>query len=341
MTCPAADPNVLPNRAFAPAITLFAHAPHGVPARPHRRLGDRGPTPPAIDRTVALVTFLADNPGQSFSLSELARRLELNKATAHAMVVALTESGWLVRHPVDKAYRLGPALVAIGHAATAAAREALEAARPLMRRLADERGTQCVATAVVGDEMVIVAVEGRPHALGLTAQPGYRAPLAPPFGTVFLAWADQQAVARWFDQLGPDEERRAAYRDAIAAIRERGYALGLEGDQAARLQAARAGLVAAAAEQGVSAELAQLLAQVDDGGDYLLSHLEGSTAYALNMIAAPVFDRDGRVVLALTLMGFRQRLRAEEVAAYADPLCAVAAEVTLAVGGHPPAPPTA
>ena len=41
---------------------------------------------PAIDLTVALVTFLAAHPGRSFTLSDLARRLDLNKATAHRML---------------------------------------------------------------------------------------------------------------------------------------------------------------------------------------------------------------------------------------------------------------
>jgi hypothetical protein len=47
---------------------------------------------PGTERTVALITFLADHSGRSFSLSELARRLQLDKATAHATLAALNDA---------------------------------------------------------------------------------------------------------------------------------------------------------------------------------------------------------------------------------------------------------
>ena len=48
---------------------------------------------PAVDRAVEILDFLADNPRDAFSLSELARRLDLNKASAHAILNALTDRG--------------------------------------------------------------------------------------------------------------------------------------------------------------------------------------------------------------------------------------------------------
>ena len=72
---------------------------------------------PSADRTVALLDFLAAHPDERFGLSDLARRLDINKATAHALTAALTNAGYLLRHPVDKRYSLGPALIAIGNAA--------------------------------------------------------------------------------------------------------------------------------------------------------------------------------------------------------------------------------
>ena len=74
---------------------------------------------PRSPRTVALLDFLASRPTEAFSLSELARRLELNKSTTHAMLTTLADAGYVTRHPVEKSYTLGPSLVALGEAATA------------------------------------------------------------------------------------------------------------------------------------------------------------------------------------------------------------------------------
>ncbi|HEY5886406.1 MAG TPA: helix-turn-helix domain-containing protein, partial [Acidimicrobiales bacterium] len=110
---------------------------------------------PAVDRAVEILDFLTDNPRDAFSLSELARRLDLNKASAHAILNALTDQGYLLRHPSRKDYRLGPRLIAVGEAA----REqypVVEFARDELRRLSEDLGTECVASAPIGNEMVIV-----------------------------------------------------------------------------------------------------------------------------------------------------------------------------------------
>ena len=67
---------------------------------------------PQTDRVVALVGLLASSPDATITLAEATRRLRVNKSTCHSMLTALTEHAWLLRDPVRKTYRLGPALVA-------------------------------------------------------------------------------------------------------------------------------------------------------------------------------------------------------------------------------------
>ena len=69
---------------------------------------------PQTDRVVAVVELLTAHPGADFTLAELARRLGVSKPTCYPMLAALTRSGWLLRHPTRKTYRLGPALVPAG-----------------------------------------------------------------------------------------------------------------------------------------------------------------------------------------------------------------------------------
>jgi hypothetical protein len=49
---------------------------------------------PATSRLVNLLNFLASHPGESFRLSEIARRPEFNKATAHGTESASGLSPW-------------------------------------------------------------------------------------------------------------------------------------------------------------------------------------------------------------------------------------------------------
>lgn len=75
---------------------------------------------PQTERLVSLVDAIAARPDEGLTLSEIARHLAVTPATCHPMLVSLAELGWLVRHPVRRTYRLGPALIAVGRAAARA-----------------------------------------------------------------------------------------------------------------------------------------------------------------------------------------------------------------------------
>jgi flavin reductase (DIM6/NTAB) family NADH-FMN oxidoreductase RutF len=66
-------------------------------------------------------------------------------------------------------------------------------ARPHMEAVADELQVECVASAVVGEEMVLVARAGSLRAATLPTAVGRRIPFEPPLGTAFVAWAPDTA----------------------------------------------------------------------------------------------------------------------------------------------------
>ena len=68
-------------------------------------------------RTADLLNFLAAHPDESLTYSELSRRLGVNLASTHNLLMALTECGYLTRDPKTRTYSLGAALVALGDAA--------------------------------------------------------------------------------------------------------------------------------------------------------------------------------------------------------------------------------
>jgi DNA-binding IclR family transcriptional regulator len=283
---------------------------------------------PSAERTVALLDFLAGHPDERFGLSELARRLGMSKATAHAITAALTDAGYLLRHPVDKRYSLGPALVAVGNAAASREFEVVDYARDEMRRLADELQVLCVASATIGDEIVILGRSGDLGPLAPSVQVGHRLPLAPPLGTVFMAWSAPEAIDSWLRRLGPgaSDVEVERYRAAIATVRRRGYSLALEADARIRLG------------EALSRPDEQIAALVDDLGheEYVLGELEHSSSYRLSLIAAPVFGTDRGIALVLTLFGFRDALPAGAVPGLAERLLEATHRVTKALSGRVP-----
>lgn len=287
---------------------------------------------PSAARTVALLDFLAAHPTERFGVSELARRLGTSKATLHALVATLTDAGYLLRHPVDKTYSLGPALVAVGNAAASVQLDVVDHARGEMRRLADELDVLCVASAVIGGEIVILGREGDLGPLAPDVRVGHRLPLVPPLGTVFMAWSPDGEIEAWLQRTGPSAspERIARFRAAVSAVRDRGYSLALEVD--ARVQIGRA---LGGRDTGVDAS--QLARLVDELGheEYVLAELEHAASYRLSMIAGPVFGADGSVVLALTLFGFRASLDPAEIRRLAERLVDATRVVTKSIHGRP------
>ena len=163
----------------------------------------------AAARSVEILNFLASHPGESFTLSELSRHLNLNMASGLSVLKALTDAGYVHRHHSHKTYSLGPALVAVGYAALARY-QVIEIAIEEMRRLAADCDTECVASVVVGDEIVIVGASGRPRLEGADVRVGQRVPLIPPLGPIFLAWGEPAPVERWLEASGAGRRRGGA-----------------------------------------------------------------------------------------------------------------------------------
>jgi DNA-binding IclR family transcriptional regulator len=290
---------------------------------------------PAVVRSVDTMNFLAANPRQPFTLSELSKRLDINMASLLAILQALTDAGYVTRHPRHKTYTLGPSLVAVGQAALAQ-HHVVEAARPAMRTLAAEFVTECIGSVLAGDEMVIVATEGVAPAGAGDIRVGQRIPMVPPLGTAFLAWAPEPAIAHWLGQLAPSATAadRKRFLRLLAAVRERGYALGLDSGPGVRLGRVLHALAEAPADRELGDQLPQLVR--DLRSDYGVVDLDPAATYTVRTIVAPVFDGDGQVALALTVNGFDRPLLGAEVADRAGRVVAIARSVTKQVHGRPP-----
>ena len=288
---------------------------------------------PAATRAVYILSYLIAHPTQSFTLSELARQLRMNMASAHTVLAVLTAAGYVVRHPVRKTYALGPLLVAAGQAALERY-PVIDVARDEIRRLSRQHGVELLVTAPAGDEIVALLRAGPRHPHGLEV--GRRVPLVPPLGSVFVAWASPEEVESWLGRAGPgagvdDIER---YRRSLRTVRDRGYSVTLQPLASAALRDA----VAEIAERPTAAarrSLDEIIGELGHG-NYHLDDLEAAGASNVGMIAAPVFDAEGRAVLALALSDFPRPLAPDEIVAWANRLRDAALVITRQTHGHAP-----
>lgn len=275
---------------------------------------------PAVERVIAVLNLMAAHSSQPYTLSDIARDLGLNKATLHAILWALTQAGYLVRDPIAKSYTVGPALIALGSASLegfAVVRSAI----PEMEALTVDLGHDCVASAAIRDEIVILARTGTPQPFGINVLPGMRVPLAPPLGTVFVAWSGQEEIDRWLARVDPAAATNNLdrYREAVEAVRIRGYSVAV----APEIENAPARRALEDSVQDIPVE-------------YALLELDNSASYKLRHIGAPVFTSRAEVVLALFMIGFQNEIPAEQVHRMVERLQLACRRISEAIDGRAP-----
>lgn len=164
-------------------------------------------------------------------LTDLSRRLEMDKAQVLRLASTLETGGFLVRDPGTKRYRLGVTLLRLG-ALVQRRLDVRQAARPHLERLVEE--TQETARLVVpnADGPICVEVVDSPRGIRVFAQPGARMPwnagASPRTILAFLPkseqeWILSQTKFRSYNEhttTDPEELRLQ-----IEEIRTRGYLL--------------------------------------------------------------------------------------------------------------------
>ncbi|SDJ87558.1 DNA-binding transcriptional regulator, IclR family [Streptomyces indicus] len=279
-----------------------------------------------------MLDYFAAHPEQSYSLSELSEALDINLASLLSVLQALTDAGYLARHPQRKTYGLGMSLVAAGHAALTRHR-VVDRARSELRALAAESEAEFVVSAVAGDSIVILAVEGRGRLPEVWA--GQRLPLLPPLGQVFLAWAGTASgeIRRWLDRTAVGAPLPRHLDAAMAVVRERGWSANRDTPARRALGEALARLADAPRDAGLRARVAELVVSL--GEDYEVLSVADQERYRLATLSAPVFDQHGTVALALTATGLPE-LDGARLTALASQLTDVAGVLGKEIGGRPP-----
>jgi DNA-binding IclR family transcriptional regulator len=285
---------------------------------------------------VAVLDFLARHPHDRFGVSELARRLGLSKPTCLGIVGTLAAADYLVRDAQDKTYRLGPALITLGHTAQESMR-VNPAAREELRRLSSTYGTTAALSAVIDDRITLLELVGPPGTdVGVRVGESY--PFAPPVGLMFVLW-DDDALRDWLAKeptipLRTDTDRLDR---VIGECRTAGYLVELLTPGGRRIYALMAGMSSALPD-----ELRALLGElVSDIGERVYLRGEDKTEQRrgarldVSVISAPIYDHHRRQAMVVSLQ-IGRALSDAEITRSARGLMATADRLTAALGGIKP-----
>ena len=293
-----------------------------------------GRASPPTERVVAILDFLARHPHDRFGVSELARRLGLSKPTCLGIVTTLTDSDYLVRDSQDKTYRLGPALISLGHTAQESLRVD-PAARAELRRLSAISGTTAALSAVIDDRITVLELVGPPGAdVGVRVGQSY--PFAPPVGLMFVLW-DDVALRGWLakEPTIPSQTDSERLDRVVTECRRTGYLVERLTPGGRRLYALMAGMSSRLPDE-LRALLGELIADI---GERVYLRTETPTGsrqrHDISVISAPVFDHHQRQVMVVSLQ-IGRALTDAEITKRARALTAAADVLTGRLGGMKP-----
>jgi len=183
----------------------------------------------AVERGIQILR--AFERKDEYSLTELVSLLSLNKSTAFGILQTLTDHRFLTRDPQTLRYRLGPALIRLGHLAHEQT-DVRRLARPHMEMLVHETRKSVLLGTFHEDRLTIIDKVDPIGTLHVSAAIGQQIPFsAGSFGRVFLAWLPESRVDQLISTHGLEAFTPAsitnpdAYKAELATVRERGYSV--------------------------------------------------------------------------------------------------------------------
>ena len=276
---------------------------------------------PGVWRVAAILNFIADHPGQAFALTDLVRALKHSRATCHALLTGLVEVGYLYRTG-DKTYVLGPALAAIGRAASEHV-SPLQVAKPEMRELADAYDVVCGVYSLEGDEMLLRDRAASASHVAYPVPIGTRMKLRSAQAVVYYAWSPGEAEA-WLERATPKpapDKIELMFRN-MAFAREHGFVVHVRNPGVVSSGASTANYL-----QG---------AETDEIPVVPLPEVERSGIYPVAALMAPVFDAKGKVSFALVLAGFQAPMTGAQALDAGTRLRAACERISEFVAGNRP-----
>jgi DNA-binding IclR family transcriptional regulator len=288
---------------------------------------------------LSILDFLIANPDQSFGLTELSRRLGLNKPTCHGILTTLARAGYLSQDAATRTYRLGPSILAAGSAASVPL-PLLDRVRAEMRAIGEDLAVASAVMVRSRDQYVIVDRHAFPDPFAAIIHVGLRLPFLAPLGAFFVAWSSPAEFDSWIargetDAAPSSAAFRARIERSIGVVRSRGFDVTLKTEAEAELLEELRRLHSGGEAPDLQALGRRFAAGLEDQA-YPLDEIDPHADYAVSAIAAPVFGSAPHPELALTLGTPQRELSGKEILDFAARLVEGARRVSEAGGGRFP-----
>jgi DNA-binding IclR family transcriptional regulator len=243
-----------------------------------------------VERLVAVLTVLAEE-GRPLGIAEVADGSGLPQATVHRLLAAFVASGWVEKDTATSRYRLGhgllgPAAVALAHAPL------IERGQPILNRMTEIAGANCLLGVLVGRNVVFLAW-GAGSQDSASIRPGLNRPAhCSAAGKVLLAFL-------------PAEERRRVFRGRQELRRYTPATITSLPDLEAHLEHVRA--------RGYATDMGEFR-------EYQRS------------VAVPIHDATGHVVAAMVCSGQAERMTPEHMTSIRQEMSILAEELSRQAG---------
>ncbi len=257
---------------------------------------------PPTRRVIEVIELLARRGEGVTRLTDVVRELNLNQATACAILSELCARGWASRNPSDKTFSLGAGLAALSEAAQRS-RPLTQALRMAAASLAEELEFAVSVSERVDDFLVITAVFAGQNS-SWSVSVGDRFPFAAPFGPAYAAWEPEHEWERWISRSGVSSPDLITHlQDYLAVTRKRGFSVERMTDAVAQVML----IMGRLREEGISDSMrgyaSSMLTEITTSAGTL--GRAKPTYPMVGAIAAPVPNHDGRVIANLCAHPFQ------------------------------------
>lgn len=252
-------------------------------------------------------------------MAEIVREAGINTASCHALLKALTMSGYLLKLPKEGRYVMGPALVAAGQAAMKI-HPLIDRAQQAAQELFDELGVPVMLATMAGDDILALSSHADRSGRTVGMKTGQRLPVVPSACLVFVAWSSEATIEKWLARAGvKDETDLDLWRQALALIRERGFQVTLLVTKEHPLSELMAEMARGHKIPEYKNKSLGLIGSSEQNLEQL-AQIIPDEHYDVAMIAAPIFDEYETAPLSMVLGGFAEKLTGAEIEKLAEQL---------------------
>jgi DNA-binding IclR family transcriptional regulator len=180
---------------------------------------------PALDKGLDIIELLAA-ASVPLSIADISDGVGRSRGEIFRMLQVLEERSYIARGEGDIGYSITPKLFRLGMEQPQV-KSVVEAALPVMHRLANEIGQPCHLVVPSGEQIVVVARIDPPGDIGLVVRVGHRRPMShSTSGSVLLAFQSDEVRMHWIETIAgyePDLDHKKLLK-TIKQTRLRGYA---------------------------------------------------------------------------------------------------------------------